>query len=73
MSWKSRPHKSFISTQETYPTIPTKIKGMTRDTHRLVALLIDAFGAIDEQVDGPSIGPQSSTAHATIISRRTIK
>lgn len=41
------PHKSFIWTQEAYPTSPTRISGMTLDTHKFVALLIDAFGAIE--------------------------
>lgn len=41
------PHSSLTWTQETYPTSPTRMSGMTLDTHKFVALLIDAFGAIE--------------------------
>lgn len=38
---------------------------MIRDTKRLVALLIDAFGAIDDCINGHGVGPGLSAAHDT--------
>ena len=38
---------------------------MTRDTHKFVALLIDAFGAIEwlNTLDGPEVDPRWSAVH----------